>query len=381
MSVSSGRAGLDAVITLQHVLERSGGDWVNREASSATLGSLPSEIRVTRPVPLSGSKSGELAYYFSREYRDELAHALPTILITSPKFTDQIEKTDSALWSQSAVVSCKDPYFVMALLSADFADALSTVAHLRRPEFSTIHPSAHVHPSAHLGLQVKVGPNCVIDEGVRIGRGSILYPGVILGPNVSIGEDCVLFPGVVVYEDSQLGNRVRVHAQAVIGADGFGYAPRMQDGQPQGHQKIYHLGQVIIHDDVEIGASTTIDRGTVGPTVLERFVIVDNQVQIAHNCFIGEGAIICGGSGIAGRARLGRYAIVGGMAALSNSVSVGDRAMVVGTTTVIQDVPTGAVVMGNPQRDKKEFFRIQSMLTRMLAERQAKGSSPVQEEI
>jgi UDP-3-O-[3-hydroxymyristoyl] glucosamine N-acyltransferase len=204
---------------------------------------------VHRPAPLQGSKDGELAYFFSKEYKEELPHAHPTVLITAEPFLGPLEKSGLPLWSESVIVACPDPHLAMGILSEDFARELSTIAHLDRPEVSKIHPTAVVHPEVRLGKQVTIGPNCVIEAGARIGDGSVLYPSTYIGPEVTLGADCVLFPGVVIYEHCVLGDRVRIHANSVVGSDGFGYAPRKTAQGMAGHQKIHHLGRVVIGDD------------------------------------------------------------------------------------------------------------------------------------
>jgi UDP-3-O-[3-hydroxymyristoyl] glucosamine N-acyltransferase len=179
---------------------------------------------------------------------------------------------------------------------------------------------------------------------------------------------------VTVYEWCELGNRVRVHAGSVIGADGFGYAPRRQGAQVVGHQKIYHLGKVVIGDDCEIGANSCVDRATFGETWLGREVKIDNQVQVGHNVRIDDGAVICGGTGLAGNSKIGKFALVLGNVGVANQVSVGDGARVAAHTCVSKDVAPGATVAGYPQRDFKEHFRIQALLNKLLEERKSRVS-------
>ena len=360
-------------LSLEKVLQRTGGRWVNPEASSRKLGTA-SQIQVSRPAPLSGSQAGDLAYFFSKEYKGELPLAQPTILITGEPFVGPLEKSGLALWTDTAIVACPDPYLAMGVLSEDFARAASSVAHLDRPAETKIHPSAVIAADAKIGHQVKIGPYCVIESGAQIGDGSVLYAGCSVGPNVTVGQDCVLFPSVVLYENVQIGNRVRIHASSVVGADGFGYAARKSPAGMSGHQKIFHLGVVVIEDDVEIGAMTTIDRSTLGETRIGRFVKIDNQVQVGHNVVIGEGSILCAGVGLAGRASVGRYALLGGFVGVANAVHVGDGASVAAMTGVSSDVPPRGAVAGNPQREYSEHFRAHALLNRLLAERSSAQS-------
>jgi UDP-3-O-[3-hydroxymyristoyl] glucosamine N-acyltransferase len=158
----------------------------------------------------------------------------------------------------------------------------------------------------------------------------------------------------------------------VIGSDGFGYAPKKQGSQVTGHQKIYHLGRVVVGDDVEMGANCCVDRSTLGETRIEKNSKLDNLVHLGHNSYLGEGAVICGGTCLAGNARVGKYAYVGGLTGIGNHVHVGDGATVGALTMVTKDVQAGGTAVGNPQRDRREHFRAHALLSRLLEERRSK---------
>ncbi|OFZ22437.1 MAG: hypothetical protein A2X94_01270 [Bdellovibrionales bacterium GWB1_55_8] len=360
--------------TVDQILQWTGGRLANGES----LGRLLDEIRVEKPVPLTGAKNGELAFFFSKLYQDELINAAPGVLITGEPFVEPLRKSGLPLWITTAVIACPDPYYAMAVLSEKLGAPLSTISHV--PPVSgaafasekQIHASAVVDPTAQIGQGVRIGPHCVIEGGVRIGARSILYPGCYVGPDCSIGEDCVLFPGVTLYEWTRLGDRVRVHAQSVLGADGFGYAPRRVEGAVTGQQKIYHVGKVIIGDDVEIGANSCVDRGTFGETRIEKNAKIDNLVQVGHNAHVEEGAILCGGSCFAGNSSVGRFALVGGLCGVTNHVHIGAGSSVAAMTLVSKDVPDGGTAVGNPQRDHSEHFRVHALLSRLLKDRAKK---------
>lgn len=359
--------------SVEQVIDWSGGRLVN----GPTLGDRASAIRVTRPSPLGVSTPTDLAFFFSRAYEKEVSTAAPGILITSEPFAKALESLSLPLWRLTAVISCPDPYLALAVLSEKFAVSLSTVAHplvQRSAQAKDIHPTAVIDPTAKIGDGVKIGPFCVIERDVVLGRGSVLYSGCTLGPGARVGEDCVFFPGVTLYEWTQVGNRVRIHAGAVIGSDGFGYAPIRQGRQVTGHQKIFHLGRVVIEDGVEIGANSCVDRSTFGETRIEQNAKLDNQVHIGHNAQVGEGSLICGGTCLAGRASLGRFAIVGGLTGIANDVHIGDGASVGAVALVTKDVAPGSTAVGNPQREFKEHFKAHALLNRLLAERGASGS-------
>lgn len=337
------------------------------------------QAQVRSMAPLECATADQIAFFFSKEYQTQLLQSRAGILITADPFVKPLETSGLPLWKNCAIVNCPDPYLAMAILSAKFAQISgSTAAHL--PEQleqakREIHSSAQVHPTAEIGEGVHVGPHVTIEQGAKIGKGTVLYPGVYIGSGAKLGECCVLFPNVTVYEWSELGNRVRVHANSVIGSDGFGYAPKREGGKVIGHQKIYHLGRVVIGDDVEIGASTSVDRGTIGETVLEKNAKLDNQVQIGHNAKIREGAVLCGGVCVAGGSEVGRYAYVGGLTGVSNRVVIGEGASIGACSLISKDVPPGSAALGNPQREHREHFKLHAMLNKWMDERRSKKGS------
>lgn len=222
--------------------------------------------------------------------------------------------------------------------------------------------TAKIDSSVKLGSGVAIGPYVEIGAGSVIGDNVVIDGGVKIGANVKIGAESRFFPNVVIYDRIEIGQRCRVHANVVIGSDGFGYA---QERVPQGviHQKIFHLGTVRIGNDVEIGSGTTIDRGTISDTVIGNGVKIDNQVQVGHNCQLGDGVIICGKAGLSGSVKVGKFAILAGMCAAANGAEIGAGAIVGGMAGVQGTVAPGQVVAGNPARSKNEFFRIQGALS------------------
>jgi UDP-3-O-[3-hydroxymyristoyl] glucosamine N-acyltransferase len=341
--------------------------WIGgRVANAALLGDAISSIYVERPAVLAKAQSSELAFFFSREYQNELPQTRAGIIITGEDFVKPMGASGLPFWKLSAVVACADPYLAMGIMSEKFAAELSSVSHITLSRQGVIHSSAVVHESAEISLGVSIGPQCVVEEGTRIGAGTILYPGCYIGRGVKIGSGCVLFPRVTLYEWVELGDRVRIHAGSVLGSDGFGYAPRRDGKTVIGHQKIYHLGRVIVGDDVEIGALVSVDRGTFGNTVIEKNAKLDNQVHLGHNSHVEEGGILCGGTCLAGRAGVGKYAYVGGLTGIANGVRVGDRASVGALALVTKDVPEGGTAVGNPQRDFREHFRAHAKLNLLI---------------
>jgi len=209
--------------------------------------------------------------------------------------------------------------------------------------------AAHVSASAELGPNVVVHPGVVIGEGVKIGADSVIHSGVQIMAGSSIGQETVIFPNVVLYEYTTVGDRVTIHAGVVIGAYGFGY--EMRDGQ---HRRGAQLGYVVIEDDVEIGANTTVDRGTYGATTIGAGTKIDDLVMIAHNSRIGRHNLLCSQVGIAGSCTTGDYVVMGGQVGLRDHLEIGHKAMIGAKSGVMRDIPDGEVHVGYPATPERE---------------------------
>lgn len=223
-----------------------------------------------------------------------------------------------------------------------------------------IHPSAVVARTAQVNASAYIGPNCVIGERAQIAGGVILHAGDFVGDDCKIGAATMLFPNVTLYPRTELGQRVRIHAGAVIGADGFGY---VQDSGI--HRKVPQIGNVVIGDDVEIGANTTIDRGALGPTVIGQGTKIDNLVQIGHNVQIGEHCLIISQVGVAGSTKLGNYVILAGQAGLGGHLQIGNKVTVAAQSGVMHNIPDGQTVLGSPalpdKQTKRQLIAIQHL--------------------
>ncbi|OWK47241.1 UDP-3-O-(3-hydroxymyristoyl)glucosamine N-acyltransferase [Fimbriiglobus ruber] len=229
-----------------------------------------------------------------------------------------------------------------------------------------IDPTAHIDASAVLGPGTTVGPYVVIGAETVIGAGCHIHAGVSIGQSCRLGDAVELYPNVVLYDDCILGDRVIVHANSVIGADGFGY--RMQGGR---HIKSPQLGRVELADDVEIGACSTIDRGTFGATRIGVGTKIDNLVQIAHNCQIGKHNLIVSQVGIAGSSTTGDYVVVAGQAGVGDHINVGDRAIIGAKAGLSKDVPAGAKMLGapaHPDIEQKKIWMSMAKLPEMRKE-------------
>jgi UDP-3-O-[3-hydroxymyristoyl] glucosamine N-acyltransferase len=237
-----------------------------------------------------------------------------------------------------------------------------------------VHSTAIVPPSAQVDASAHVGPYSVLGENTRIGPRSILQGGNQLGANCVLGEDVNIFPNVTIYARTEIGSRVRIHSGTVIGADGFGY---VLDGGT--HRKVPQIGNVIIRDDVEIGANVTIDRGALGPTIIGKGTKIDNLVQIAHNVTLGEHCLIVSQAGIAGSTKLGSYVILGGQVGVAGHLKIGDRVSIAAQSGVMSNIPDGEKWLFTPAQPdrvaKRQIIALQQLpeLLRRVAELEKKA--------
>ncbi|HAO78609.1 MAG TPA: UDP-3-O-(3-hydroxymyristoyl)glucosamine N-acyltransferase [Verrucomicrobia subdivision 3 bacterium] len=223
-----------------------------------------------------------------------------------------------------------------------------------------IHPSANIAISAQIDPTAHIGPNCVIGARVKIGARSVLLGGNHIGRDCQMGDDVCLFPNVVIYAKCQIGNRVAIHAGTVIGSDGYGYV--FDEGR---HRKMLQVGNVIIHDDVEIGANTAIDRAALGATVIGQGTKIDNLVHIAHNVVIGRNCLVMGQVGFAGSTRLGDYCVIASQSGIAGHLKLGNQATVGAKSGVMRDVPDQGTVLGIPampdRQTKRQIIALQQL--------------------
>jgi UDP-3-O-[3-hydroxymyristoyl] glucosamine N-acyltransferase len=206
--------------------------------------------------------------------------------------------------------------------------------------------SSRIHPSAKIAPGVFIGQNVLIDKNVQI------HSGVSIGANSKIGEGTILFSNCVLYPKTQIGKFCRIHAHASLGSDGFGY-----NFYEKKHHKIWHMGGVLIGDEVEIGANTTIDGGTFSPTVIGEGSKIDNGVQVGHNCILGKGVILCGHVGISGSCKIGDFSLFAGKAGMANGMTIGKNVQVAGGALIGCDWPDNSIIAGHPARPLKEWLK------------------------
>jgi UDP-3-O-[3-hydroxymyristoyl] glucosamine N-acyltransferase len=233
-----------------------------------------------------------------------------------------------------------------------------------------LHPAKtyqqHIAPQAVLGEaislanNVHIGPYAVIGDNVSIGEGSVILAGAYIGNNVKIGNHCRIYPYSVIYDDVVMGNNVIIHSGAIIGADGFGYKFRNH-----AHVKVPQVGNVIIDDNVEIGANTCIDRGALGSTTIGMGSKIDNLVQVGHNNKVGKHVIMCGLTGVSGSCTIGDYAILAGSAGIADHVNIGQGAVIMARSGVAGDIAAGTQVFGSPAKEKRVAYKEQVAISKL----------------
>ena len=282
--------------------------------------------------------------------------------LTHSRYRSLMERTRAALvlvdrqWEGScpaALLRVDHPDTAFARLAEWLAPPRPAIA-------AGVHPSAVLADDVELGPGTAVGPHCVLESGVRVGPDTVLEAGCCLGAGVTVGSACHFHAHVAIREGARIGNRVVLHNGAVIGSDGFGYARK-----GPAWEKIPQRGIVVIGDDVEIGANTTVDRARFGKTVIGNGVKIDNLVQVAHNCRIGDHSAIAALVGISGSATLGAGVQVGGQAGFAGHLTVGDQAMIAGRAGVTKDIAPGAFVSDFPAIPHREARRRHAHVMRL----------------
>lgn len=290
----------------------------------------------------------------------EEGHPGALSFMANPKYEHYVYTTDSSIvivnrsWEpqgevKATLIKVDDAY-------GSFAKLLELYASYK-PRKKGIHPTAVVAESAKVGKDCYIGAYVVIDEGAEVGDGVSLYPQVYIGDGVKVGAATTLYSGVKVYEGCKIGQRCILHSGAVVGSDGFGFAPNAK-GE---YDKIPQIGIVTIEDDVEIGANTTIDRATMGSTIISKGTKIDNLVQIGHNVVVGANTVMAGQSAIAGSAKVGKNCMIGGQAGVVGHITVGDRTIVGSSSGVTSSVPEGSMIMGSFGFDAAKFRRVNAV--------------------
>lgn len=310
------------------------------EALDATLHG--EDVAVTGVAFIDAAGSGDLVFVESRSWLEKAERSQAAALIVP-----------------ATLVPKGKPYLVVESPRVAFLRVLGLFQGEEQAK-PGIHPTAVVPDSCSVDPSATLLPLVALGEGCAIGPRTVIHPHVSLGQNVRIGADCILYPNVSVYSGVVVGDRVIVHANTVLGSDGFGY--ETVEGQ---HLKVPHLGNVVIEDDVEIGANCSVDRAKTGSTVIGRGTKIDNLVQIAHNVRIGRHCLLAGRSGLAGSATLGDRAILAADAGGGPHSRIGEGAVVLARGSVVKEVRPGEVVSGFPARDHKTQLKLQAAINQL----------------
>jgi len=306
---------------------------------------------------VQGTVDGDANVTINNYAKIEEATAGCLTFLANPKYTHYIYDTQASAVLvrkdfvaehpvQATLIRVEDPYKTLA-------DLLNMVSAQMAPERHGVEQPCYVSEGVELPEETYVGAFAYIGKGVKVGRNVMIYPQVYVGDGVTLGDNVTLYPGVKIYHGCQIGNRCTVHSGTVIGSDGFGFAPK-EDGT---FEKISQIGIVILEDDVEIGSNTSIDRATMGATIIKKGVKLDNLIQVAHNVEIGENTVMAAQVGIAGSTKIGRNNMIGGQVGFAGHITVGDNNGIGAQSGVPNSVGDKQRLLGSPAINAMDFAR------------------------
>jgi len=306
------------------------------------------DIDVSHVAKIEEAGAGDITFVANPKYEKYLGSTRASAVVVHRNLD---EKKLDGRKRQIAFVKVDDPYL-------SFLQLLQTFEATEDLPLTGVHSSAVIAPSARLSSGVAVGANAVIGERVQVGKNSKIAHGSVVGDDVIIGSDARIYPNVTVREKCRIGDRVIIHSGAVIGSDGFGFAPD-KDGA---YKKIPQVGTVVVEDDVEIGANCAIDRATLGETLIKRGVKLDNLVHVAHNVVIGEHTLIAAQAGIAGSTKVGRNVLMGGQVGVINHVEIADNVAIIAQSGVSKSLTKAGTYFGSPAKEQRTAYRIEAAL-------------------
>jgi UDP-3-O-[3-hydroxymyristoyl] glucosamine N-acyltransferase len=301
---------------------------------------------ITSAADIKSAQAGQVTQLTNSRYAQYINNSPASACFIAEGF--KVENVPESM----ALLVCADP-------EISFIKALDLLhpATVYTPQIS---PQAVLESNVVLGDKVYIGPYAVIGENANIGDGAVILAGAYIGKRVKIGKNCKIYPYAVIYDEVVLGDNVTIHSGAIIGADGFGYKFRNYV-----HVKVPQVGNVVIDDNVEIGANTCVDRGALGSTVIGAGSKIDNLVQIGHNNKVGKNVIMCGLTGVSGSCTIEDYAILAGSSGVADHVTIGQGAVVMARSGVAGNVKAGAQVFGSPAKDKKTAYKEQIAISKL----------------
>jgi UDP-3-O-[3-hydroxymyristoyl] glucosamine N-acyltransferase len=293
------------------------------------------------------AKAGQLSFLANPKYEEYFYTTQASVIIINESFQPKQK-------SSATLIKVKDAY-------SSFAILLNTYQEMMQKQLSGIQQPSYIAASATVGEGVFIGAFAYLSNQVTVGKHSKIYPNVFVGDQVQIGENCTIHPGVKIYHHCKIGNNVIIHAGTIIGSDGFGFAPQA-DGT---FIKVPQIGNVVIEDHVEIGANTTIDRATIGSTIIRKGAKLDNLIQIAHNVEVGSSSVIAAQTGVSGSTKIGKGVMIGGQAGIVGHINIGDGAKINAQSGVSKTVAPGKAVTGTPAADFSQALRAQAYLKKL----------------
>jgi len=304
------------------------------------------DVMISEIAKIEDASQGSLSFVANPKYEPYLYETDASIVIVNKSF--QAERPVSP-----TLIRVDDAYAAFALLMDKYSQLISG-----DDERKGIEQPAYISDTASLGQDVYIGAFSYIGKNVKIGNKVKIFPGTFIGDNVQIGNNSTINAGVKIYHNSQIGSQVIIHAGVVIGGDGFGFA-HQKDGS---YKKVPQLGNVVIEDHVEIGANTTIDRATMGSTIIRKGVKLDNLIQIAHNVEIGEGTVIAAQTGISGSTKIGKHCVIGGQVGIVGHIQIADGTKINAQSGLSKSVTTpDTALTGSPAFDYKSSLRSQAI--------------------
>ncbi|HEX9614713.1 MAG TPA: UDP-3-O-(3-hydroxymyristoyl)glucosamine N-acyltransferase [Bacteroidota bacterium] len=316
--------------------------WLNGEL----VGDGTTEI--SRVAKIEDAGPHDLTFLANPRYARHVRTTGASAILVSRTFEHAKIQTSGRL----SFIKVDDPY-------SSFLQVLKRLTPAVDPFRTGIHPAAVISPTATIGKHVDIGALAVVCDGARIGERTRIGDGCVIGAMAEIGGECRLYPNVTIYHQCRLGNRVSIHSGTVIGSDGFGFAPR-PDGS---YEKIPQLGIVVIEDDVEIGSNCSIDRATMGETLIKRGVKLDNLIQVAHNVVIGENTVIAAQTGISGSTKLGKQMQVGGQVGFAGHIEIADRTVIMAQSGIPKSIEEpGKSYFGYPAKESGRAMRVEAVI-------------------
>lgn len=291
---------------------------------------------VSKLAKIEEGEPGSLSFLANPQYTPYIYETEASIVIVSKDF--EAEKA-----VKTTLLRVEDAY-------ASFAQLLKMYDQMRH-DVSGVDAQAVVAESATVGENAYIGALTYVGENASIGENTKIYPGSFIGQNVKIGDNCIVFSGVRIYADCEIASSVTLHSGVIIGGDGFGFAPNSSSS----YDKVAQIGNVIIEDHVEIGANTTIDRATLGSTIIRKGVKIDNLIQVAHNVEIGENTVIAAQTGIAGSTKIGKNCMIGGQVGIIGHLTIGDNVKIAAQSGIGNNIKDGEIVQGSPAFGVREY--------------------------